>query len=479
MILAVILINTICLCTALDDYTQVSYFIPPGPLSGRTAPLHSWFRPIRIHVHEVDLAHHLPDVSSQDLYRELISDGLDLIRQLLQVFPVSDTLKLEYDYSKLCENPLQSSVRLCGQKWSNVVVNEDCGVREGFQIPAEHMAEFRIYSSETEYTVDIPGGAGINDTDIVLYVSAKSLDYCNVQNAGILGFAKICKRDQFGRPIASFLNMCPDGFSSASKAKLKDTIFHEILHSMGFLGSSLNLFIQSCEITNRQLDCKFLSDYYTDSYRFPWHVLRDNSPSESDYRYEIKSTNALTAWQHHLGCDTAPDDGPVWSVHASPNPARQNPIPGDHWTWTSMMGSLMSPFVKEPYMQLLDNMTVSWFKDTGWYFVSDNLTQPLLWGKNSGCDFAHPVNYCQKVVNGELQDRFLCQQSGKSGCHYLHLHKGVCTPTESRVPMCRYYKPDPQGDCFTPRSVTDSLEEFCQECRCFVSSLHEVCVLPV
>jgi len=50
---------------------------------------------------------------------------------------------------------------------------------------------------------------------------------------------------------------------------------------MGFLGSSLNLFIQSCEITNRQLDCKFLSDYYTDSYRFPWHVLRDNSPSES------------------------------------------------------------------------------------------------------------------------------------------------------------------------------------------------------
>lgn len=75
-----------------------SYFIPPGPLSGRTAPLHSWFRPIRIHVHEVDLAHHLPDVSSQDLYRELISDGLDLIRQLLQgqlfnVFPLISVLK--------------------------------------------------------------------------------------------------------------------------------------------------------------------------------------------------------------------------------------------------------------------------------------------------------------------------------------------------------------------------------------------------
>jgi len=53
------------------------------------------------------------------------------------------------------------------------------------------MAEFRIYTSETEYTVDIPGGAGINDTDIVLYVSAKSLDYCVRSTHTILFYASV------------------------------------------------------------------------------------------------------------------------------------------------------------------------------------------------------------------------------------------------------------------------------------------------
>ena len=37
-----------------------------------------------------------------------------------------------------------------------------------------------------------------------------------------LAFAQICKRDQNGRPIASYLNVCPDKISQVSQLKLRD-----------------------------------------------------------------------------------------------------------------------------------------------------------------------------------------------------------------------------------------------------------------
>ncbi len=46
------------------------------------------------------------------------------------------------------------------------------------QMPADHFDEFRLYRTEEDYEVDIAAGAGVDNADIILYVSAKSLAYC-------------------------------------------------------------------------------------------------------------------------------------------------------------------------------------------------------------------------------------------------------------------------------------------------------------
>ena len=60
-------------------------------------------------------------------------------------------------------------------------------------------------------------------------------------------------------------------------------------------------------------------------------------------------------------------------------------------------------------MQVLDNFTLAFFKDMGWYAVDDSYIEPFIWGKNSGCFFARS-SYCNKIQDGEATDRFLCAE---------------------------------------------------------------------
>ncbi|KAK3240115.1 hypothetical protein CYMTET_50018 [Cymbomonas tetramitiformis] len=95
----------------------------------------------------------------------------------------------------------------------------------------------------------LPGGAGVPDTDYILYVTAADTEVCAGQTVGIGGH---CIQDPSNlRPLAGFVNFCPAylQYSSSSSldewAGLLDTAVHELLHGLAFSAYLFNDFIDS------------------------------------------------------------------------------------------------------------------------------------------------------------------------------------------------------------------------------------------
>jgi len=161
-------------------------------------------------------------------------------------------------------------------------------------------------------------------------------------------FAQICKRDQYGRPVASFLNIYPDQIAQVSRLKLRDTIFHEMMHAVGFSSSSFKFALTSCCLESGEFKCKFLDpDAATSGFDIGSDVLSETFGAVPEYRF--KSERTQTAWQQHIECDDINLEetlGPTLVSFPSTSPAGGYK-PGDHWNWSAMMGSLMTQFVSE------------------------------------------------------------------------------------------------------------------------------------
>ncbi|XP_067938392.1 ciliated left-right organizer metallopeptidase-like [Watersipora subatra] len=463
----------LCFCIFLvvaadkrPEHVRVNYTVSNAS-PDFSEPLRDWMQPIRIRIHDVNYTNLLSQ-EMKDSLQQMFVETAERVSKILKVFPVTGPLYLSRDVTRLCGNFVAGSKEKCMVRRNNDPT-ETCRVDGNFQIPDEHFEDFKLHTSndEADSVVDIAGGPGLANTDTVLYMSLGSLEYCNLINTGIIAFTKICKRDQFGRPIAAFINICPTEVLVVSRLKLSETVFHEMLHALGFTGSSLPFFAKDCRLANGALNCEFVETSALDSWvQFPSTVLADYSDLHaSEPRFELVTENARSAWAEHVNCHHYSYDnrGPAWYTYKTDRlSGASNDAVGDHWVVESVMGSIMAPTVGEPYMQVLDNMTIAAFKDMGWYVVSDNYTQPYIWGRNSGCTFSHR-EYCTDVASGTTESRFLCSSRGETGCHYLHLHKGICKGLGSG--HCLAITAD--EECFTEKPSPDgSYEQFCQDCRC-------------
>ncbi|KAK3546068.1 hypothetical protein QTP70_019984, partial [Hemibagrus guttatus] len=140
-----------------------------------------------------------------------------------------------------------------------------------------------------------------------------------------------------------------------------------------------------------------------------------------------------------------------------------------HWEARVLQGSIMTASLAEPTLVQFDAITLTAFRDTGWYSVNLSQAQNLLWGENEGTLFGS-VSTCNHSSS------FFCTGSG-FGCHYLHLHKGVCQSDEY-LEGCRIYKPLANGsECWKEENETGSGPEvwsgeiFRSDSRCFLSNI--------
>ena len=75
------------------------------------------------------------------------------------------------------------------------------------ELPLEHVKPDTVWSDTDSQKIrkELPGGAGIDKTDTIVYISAKKR-YCGEKT---VAYAFACYRDQNGRPIAIGVNICP------------------------------------------------------------------------------------------------------------------------------------------------------------------------------------------------------------------------------------------------------------------------------
>ncbi|CAD5121346.1 DgyrCDS9869 [Dimorphilus gyrociliatus] len=274
---------------------------------------------------------------------------------------------------------------------------------DDFNIPSEHLEglyEWPYQNSSISKTI-IKDGDGIKDYDYILYIQSIVTERCQKDKRHLLAYAKYCKRDHWGRPIAGYVNICPNFFTSDSFSigKAKMIALHELFHALGFTKDLFHDY-QSCDLQGKCTK----------------HV---NPVKDIYYAKRLVTPKVVEMTREHFNCTKK-------SVLNDFGPMLQKDSNGDitsHWDSSLMYSSIMTSTVGDERVTILDKITLAAFEDSGWYGVNYDTADTFLWGKNLGCNFSLPINRCK--YNDEYP-KFFCKSNDIIGCHYLQRDRGVC-----------------------------------------------------
>lgn len=377
----------------------------------REAPLpDELFAPIRIasFFYNMDL-----EADQKEELKSVIKKSLALIENIFSVIRVQGRLLLS-----------RTGCRRTWQEGNNAgrcnfiqrgYSGEWCA--EEFQIPDDHLEGLGVWDDSHPNPIQtiFHDGPGINGADFILYAQSISSPRC--YQGGLIAYATYCHLDQNGRPIAAYINICPQMIRNRSN-KVTITVLHELFHALGFSSDLFSRF-KRCHLTDDGLvTCRPLSH--------PVRYVNGAKRVVTDRVAEMTSQhlNCYTNHQTSFGAILQTEAGEVKS----------------HWDAAFLQGSLMMPTIAQPHLMFLDNITLALFEDSGWYKVNYSYAQDFLWGRGEGCDFGLDSN-CH-----DESSLFFCQQSQSTGCHHLHQDKGRCE-TNQLLHGCRIYDPKPEDSC--------------------------------
>ena len=208
---------------------------------GRRLPSSSW-QPIRI---SLDYSAGATTGQSQQLQTfltdTLLPDAVAWIRSALSVVPVAGVLR---------------HARFCGEVFSDGTCASEgsaptCGVSSSgadYTVPTSLLDSLQTCTcpnsagcTASPECSTAAAGAGVADSDFVLFVSMVSTASCS---GSTLAYAATCHRDQNDRPIFGYVNFCPSRLSAAAAdwEAQRGTAIHELLHALGFSSGSWPLF---------------------------------------------------------------------------------------------------------------------------------------------------------------------------------------------------------------------------------------------
>ncbi|XP_029939867.1 leishmanolysin-like peptidase 2 [Salarias fasciatus] len=374
----------------------------------------------------------------------------EAVRTVSSLLSVHGPLRLSRDVSKYCKflwkNSSAINYNRCGRANSSYRAETCLDVI----IPDDHLDGCDIYPQPDSplRTVLRPEGAGLPDTDFLLYVLVRATDKCRAE-PGVLAYAAHCRTDHRGRPLAGVAVICRETLRGAAyrHPAAVQTVIHELLHTLGF----------SKDLFSTWRRCSASS-----------HDAAGCSPrgkvTHSDGRGQIRvyTPAVVSALQTHLQSADPGLGAPLENQGA--------PLGGasSHWEARVLQGSIMAAALGHWATVRIDPVTLAALQDSGWYRVDPSRAQSLVWGRGEGSSFGSVLK-CNS-------SSFFCTGSGL-GCHFLHLHKGACQ-TDQYLEGCRLYKPLTNGsECFIEENSrfpdVDHLrgELFGPDSRCFFSSL--------
>ncbi|KAK7909623.1 hypothetical protein WMY93_014307 [Mugilogobius chulae] len=311
-------------------------------------------------------------------------------------------------------------------------------------IPDEHLEACVIYPEpdSAHSTVLRPEGAGLPDTDFLLYLHVRATDKCRAE-PDVQAYAVHCQTNSDGRPLAGVVVICREKLTGAAynHHSTVQTLIHELFHALGFSKTLFGSW-RDCS-TSSHLGCSLRAK-----------MIRPDASGQM----RIYTPSVTSSLQKHLRTNDSDLGGPLENKDAGPSGI------SSHWESRLMQGSIMTAVLGDPSTVRIDPVTLAALQDTGWYTADLKRAQLLIWGEGQGNRFGSPST-CKH------DSAFFCSGSG-FGCHYLHLHKGQCQ-SDPYLDGCHIYKPVQNGsECWVTGNVQLAAQEvFGSDSRCFFSTL--------
>ncbi|CAL8096174.1 unnamed protein product [Calicophoron daubneyi] len=264
----------------------------------------------------------------------------------------------------------------------------------GIEVPNSYLGECRIMKDGSP-TITIPAGDGIAETDYLLIVDSSSYQNCKKPT---IAFATACQLESvYNRPTLGMLNICPDEIQVEFPLVIrsKSAVIHELAHALGF-APTLYAFMRdengkprtrrSPETGMPDLGRNPMSGIFVPSKDTVGVVTRRWKSAETTTEEQVltlRTPNLLRYARTHFGC---PDmDGVDLENQGGTGTASA------HFEARLVNDELMSGgIVAEGH---LSGLTLSYFKDSGWYEVNMNKAQKWTYGKGLGCDFVKKSCY--------------------------------------------------------------------------------------
>eukprot|EP00486_Rosalina_sp_Unknown_P000040 CAMPEP_0201564410 /NCGR_PEP_ID=MMETSP0190_2-20130828/2695_1 /ASSEMBLY_ACC=CAM_ASM_000263 /TAXON_ID=37353 /ORGANISM="Rosalina sp." /LENGTH=904 /DNA_ID=CAMNT_0047980563 /DNA_START=16 /DNA_END=2730 /DNA_ORIENTATION=+ len=347
--------------------------------------------------------------SQIEYIKSLISTVIRHYESFVSVIPVSDPLT----FHRTCTYGLNTEF---GVNCLEYLEPNQCGMAD---IPDQHMAQDYLYfdPSNTTTAIKLPSGAGIPDTDLVIYVTYAQTDSCGPST---LAWALPCGQDQHGRPISGNVNICPYMFESDHFWK-QDTIIllHEINHIM-IMGPPL-----------------------WDDFRDPADgslIPKDEvvSAEQPDGYFYIISPSVKQFAQTHFGCDQLIG----WPLEDTGSEGSA----GAHWDERFTMSALMGSTIWGG-LHFFSGLTFALMNDSGWYDIDYNYVEPYYWAKNAGCEYFN-LECIDTDTEQSNWPQYFCVSPNDNGCAYNYDAPAYCEyyfMHEELPPGSRYFSDSTHG----------------------------------
>ncbi|KAK5577533.1 hypothetical protein RB653_002476 [Dictyostelium firmibasis] len=306
------------------------------------------------------------------------------------------------------------------------------------------------------YGVPIPGSfytTGISNTDMYVYVTSRP--YSSPDTIAYAAPCNYATGSILGRPTGAIINFCPSYFTQfvGQENSIQYNMFvragiHEMTHALGFSNS----FYSSYVVPNTKTvirNGKGASESYTFSGTTP------SGQSYSVSKGGIFSDKVVQFAKDHYGCDSI--------TNVELEDLGGSGTAGSHWEMRTVGEEYMLGYIS-PTMPITD-LTMSILEDSGWYEITYNTQEQLVYGKGLGCDFV------QKMCSPKTWNYtgYFCSTNGQASCTGTRAAKGICRIIDYGSPLPPLYQhftnPNLVGSLITsdgcPIAVVENYNSYC------------------
>uniref|UniRef100_A0A7I5ED49 Leishmanolysin-like peptidase n=1 Tax=Haemonchus contortus TaxID=6289 RepID=A0A7I5ED49_HAECO len=217
-------------------------------------------------------------------------------------------------------------------------------------------------------------GGKLTSADFVLFVSVIEGN-CGKQT---LAYAQHCALDKdSNRPIAGHVNVCPSQFHKMKSNEFGQwiaTIKHELIHAFVFSSSLFQLFPGAGKM-QREGEMTVIPNVVHRFTRQDWETA--NGAMKHNV-YMMVTPKVREEARRHFNCSTL--EGAEIENQGGPATA------SGHWEKRVFENEAMSGVATQVYA--ISRLTLALFEDSGWYKVNYDKAEPMMWGRNLGCNFA-------------------------------------------------------------------------------------------